>query len=467
MVPTNQDFLDRTDGWMDEGFISYKGWQLSAIDMPQYASDQNKFTMFYAVNPSTSVRQFYFASALLSDGYFFYAPTSTQWFAEYGTYVGDPTGQAYQLQGFPGVWARDYTSAKVIVNPTSNAVTVSTLGYVDANGKPASQITLGSNDGVILRSIAKSTQLSLTASTTNPIVGQSVTFTVTLKSGTTPLNKPVKLWCTVNGVRIDGGTFNTVNGVYTFSGPFSQKGQVIYHAEFAGDSTYKASSGTVTVNVGIVPTTFNLLAASQSVNPTATVRLTGMLRTGATGLSGQPVELWVKSGTGAWSKAATGKTGTGTNAGWVSWSVGATGHVARTNQYYFFFPGTGTDAAAKSNVVTIKFENTKTTPYQTTLFAYAPKQVVAHGTTNTMYAKLQSGATPLTGKYVYVWKWSGGKWVVVSRIITRTAAQSPGAGWALAAYKLNNAGTGLYQFTFFGPSPYDRSTSNAVQLIWT
>src|SRR5665647_2296440 len=114
MVSSNQDFLDRTDGWMDVRQISYKGWQLSAIDMPQYASDQDKFSMFYAVNPNTAVRHFYFASALLSDGYFFYAPTSTQWFAEYGTYTGDPTGQAYQLQGFPGVWARDYTAAKVV-----------------------------------------------------------------------------------------------------------------------------------------------------------------------------------------------------------------------------------------------------------------------------------------------------------------------------------------------------------------
>src|SRR5665647_2443426 len=154
MVSTNQDFLDKTDGWMDEGFISYKGWQLSAIDMPQYASDQDKFTMFYAVNSSASVRHFYFASALLSDGYFFYAPTSTQWFAEYGTYTGDPTGEAYQLQGFPGVWARDYTVAKVIVNPTSAAVTVNMPGYVDSSGKPASPITINPNDGAILKSSA-------------------------------------------------------------------------------------------------------------------------------------------------------------------------------------------------------------------------------------------------------------------------------------------------------------------------
>jgi hypothetical protein len=96
----------------------------------------------------------------------------------------------------------------------------------------------------------QSTQLTITASNTNPSVGQTITFTVNLKSGTTGLSKPVKLWCTLNGVRLDRGTFNTVNGVYKFTGPFSTKGQVIYHADFAGDGQYAASSGTVTVNVG-------------------------------------------------------------------------------------------------------------------------------------------------------------------------------------------------------------------------
>jgi hypothetical protein len=154
VVPSNQDFLNRTSGWMDEGYISYKGWQLSAIDMPKYASAQNKFTMFYAYAPSSgsNARHFYFTSALLSDGYFFYSPMWTQWFSEYGTYLGNPTGQAYQVSGFPGVWTRDYTAVKVIVNPTSAAVTLNVPGYVDSSGQPASPITIKPNDGVILRS---------------------------------------------------------------------------------------------------------------------------------------------------------------------------------------------------------------------------------------------------------------------------------------------------------------------------
>ncbi len=151
---SNQDFLNRTSGWMDEAYISHKGWQLSAIDMPTYASAQKKFTIFcaYAPNSGLNARHFYFTSALLSDGYFFYSPMWTQWFSEYGIYLGNPAGQAYQVSGFPGVWARDYTRAKVIVNPTSTAITLNVPGYVDPSGRPASPITVNSNDGVILKS---------------------------------------------------------------------------------------------------------------------------------------------------------------------------------------------------------------------------------------------------------------------------------------------------------------------------
>jgi hypothetical protein len=252
VVSTNQDFLDRTGGWMDEGFISYKTWQLSAIDMPQYASDLDKFTMFYAVNPSTAVRHFYFASALLSDGYFFYAPTSTQWFAEYGTYTGDATGQAYQLQGFPGVWVRDYTAAKVIVNPTSAAVIVSMPGYVDSSGNPASHLTINSNDGVILKPSIQSTTLTITATNATPTVGQPVTFTATLKSGTTPLSsKPVTIYHYLRNVRSNDTTKTTnANGQITFTQSFGSAAQRPYYATFAGDSSYQTStSSVITIDV--------------------------------------------------------------------------------------------------------------------------------------------------------------------------------------------------------------------------
>jgi hypothetical protein len=236
----------------------------------------------------------------------------------------------------------------------------------------------------------------------------------------------------------------------------------------SGDNSVSTSAPIVSATYK-TPTTFNLLASSQSVKANVNVLIKGILRSGSSADTGQPVELWMKSGTGTWYKAATGTTGTGTNAGWVGWYVWTTNPATHTVYYYLYYPGSSLMAAAQSNIVAIKYENIKTTPYYTTLFAYSAKQVVPHGTKATMYTKLLNGQTPLTSQYVFVWKWSGGKFVIVSRIITRTGTE---AGWALADYTLKSVGTGMYKFTYFGTSPsgmtsYARSESNAVQMIWT
>ena len=132
--------------------------------------------------------------------------------------------------------------------------------------------------------IGTTTTTTITASDTTPVVNQQVTFTVTLKAGTTLLSKPVHLWCTFNGVRYERGTVNTVNGVYTFAGPFSAKGQVIYHADFAGDGTYATSSGTVTVNVR-APTATTITASKTTPTINEPVTFTVTLKSGTTGLS--------------------------------------------------------------------------------------------------------------------------------------------------------------------------------------
>jgi len=154
MDSSMQDYLNRNDGWMDEGFVSYKGWMKSAIEMPQFASAQKKFSIFYANNPDASTRHFYYMSALLSDGYFFYAPTSTQWFNEYGCVIGKPKGQAYQLGNYPGIWTRDYTQAKIFVNPTPDNITIRSTSFADnyraLDGKPISSLTINKFDGIIV-----------------------------------------------------------------------------------------------------------------------------------------------------------------------------------------------------------------------------------------------------------------------------------------------------------------------------
>jgi hypothetical protein len=97
------------------------------------------------------------------------------------------------------------------------------------------------------------TQPSLSASTATPAVGQSVTFTATLRSGSTPLSsKPVNIYHYVNGVRYDDLTNKSsdANGQVTATASFGYAGRRTYYATFAGDSSDKASASSVlTVNV--------------------------------------------------------------------------------------------------------------------------------------------------------------------------------------------------------------------------
>ncbi len=141
---------------------------------------------------------------------------------------------------------------------------------------------------------ATTTTTTISASPMNPPVGQTVTFTVNLNSGSALLNKPVKIWHTLNGVRYEDGTHTTTNGVYSFTQAFSPSGQRVYHAEFAGDSSYGASSNAVTVNVGTTPTTTTTTTISASpTNPPVgqTVTFTVNLKSGSAGLS-KSVTIW-------------------------------------------------------------------------------------------------------------------------------------------------------------------------------
>ncbi|MGZ4916798.1 MAG: putative glycoside hydrolase [Halobacteriota archaeon] len=253
---SNQDFLSRTEGWMDEGFISYRGWQLSAIDMPQYAASKNKFVMFYAANADANARHFYFTSALLSDGYFFYSSDNTCWFSDYRTFLGDPSGQAYQVLGLNGVWARDYTGAKVIVNPTSSNITVNVSGYRDLNGKALTSVTIGPNDGVIVKKRIP-TQLSLSARKATPSANQATTFSGILQTSVSPstrlASQPIYLlWSTdkTNWSRTVSSTATTnADGVYAFSGSLPV-GTYYFRAYYDGNAQYKeAFSSVVTVVV--------------------------------------------------------------------------------------------------------------------------------------------------------------------------------------------------------------------------
>ena len=108
-------YVDALDGWMDEGFPFYKGWD-NSIGFALDASSKGKLTLFYAQG-SASDRYFCYCSALLTDGYFFYAPTGTKWFDDYGTQLGTALNKAEKQAD--GTWQRDYQYGTVVVNPSS------------------------------------------------------------------------------------------------------------------------------------------------------------------------------------------------------------------------------------------------------------------------------------------------------------------------------------------------------------
>jgi len=113
-------------------------------------------------------------------------------------------------------------------------------------------VYVGSDDGKLYAIGNRTTTLTLAASTTTPAVNQRVTFTITLKSGTTPLSsKPVTIYHYLNGVRYtDTNKTTNINGQITFIQSFGSAGQRTYYATFAGDSSYKAStSAVVTIRV--------------------------------------------------------------------------------------------------------------------------------------------------------------------------------------------------------------------------
>jgi hypothetical protein len=108
-------YVEALDGYMDEGFPFYKGWD-NSIGYALDASANGKLALFYAQG-SVSERYFVYCSALLTDGYFFYAPTGTTWFSDYGIHVGTALSKAEKMSD--GTWQRDYQYGTVVVDPST------------------------------------------------------------------------------------------------------------------------------------------------------------------------------------------------------------------------------------------------------------------------------------------------------------------------------------------------------------
>ena len=162
-------YVDALDGWMDEGFPFYKGWD-NSIGFALDASNKGKLTLFYAQG-GTADRYFCYCSALLTDGYFFYAPTGTQWFNDYGIQLGTALGKA--VKNADGTWQREYQYGTVVVNPSSKTARI--------------DMHSGQNVKPIATPIVKPTATPTAKAAVKPIV--KATATPTAKAAVKPVVK--------------------------------------------------------------------------------------------------------------------------------------------------------------------------------------------------------------------------------------------------------------------------------------
>ncbi len=234
--------------------------------------------------------------------------------------------------------------------------------------------------GVITVSVAStpltpSSGLSLSASTTAPTVKQSVTFTATLKSGSTDLSsKSVTIYHYLNGVRYnDAAKATNANGQITLTTSFGSAGKRTYYATFAGDSSYQAStSSVVTVNVKADPEpqpSVTLTASTTAPTVKQSVTFTATLKSGSTDLSSKSVTIYHYLNGVRYNDAAKATNANGQIT--LTTSFGSAGK--RT--YYATFAGDSSYQASTSSVVTVnvKAQNTVDPPTSTQTIYYVPQ----------------------------------------------------------------------------------------------
>ena len=170
--------------------------------------------------------------------------------------AGTPiAGATITLQkNMSGAWTNvttNVTDANGTYQFSNNESVANTYYYRTAYNGNATYGNATSN--VVTVNVTKmATTLSLTASNTTPAVNQQVTFTATLKNGTTPLSgKNVTIYHTLYGIRYNDTTKVTnATGQITLTTSWTPAGTRSYYATFAGDSSYLTStSKVVTITV--------------------------------------------------------------------------------------------------------------------------------------------------------------------------------------------------------------------------
>jgi|GEM_PF-196595 len=283
----------------------------------------------------------------------------------------------------------------------------------------------------------QSTQLTLTASNTSPAVNQSVTFTATLKSGTTPISEPVTIYHYLNGVRYND---ITAYSTLTFATKSTSPGARTYYATFAGDSAYAAStSSVVTINVAgnaKAQTSSTLSASNTSPAVSQSDTFTATLKDATTPIS-EPVTIYhYLSGV-----RYNDTTGYSTLTFATKW----TSPGART--YYASFAGDNAYQTSTSSAVTI---NVKAL---TALTLSASNTSPAVSQSDTFTATLKDATTPISEPVTIYHYLSGVRYNDTTGYSTLTFAT-----------KWTSPGARTYYASFAGDSAYAASTSSAVTI---
>jgi len=287
-------------------------------------------------------------------------------------------------------------NSAVATNATNSTLNGNaTTGSATPSASPsANATTLASSTQKATTVGAGTTETTLSVNNSTPAVGQSVTFTATLISGTTPISGSVTIYHYLNGVRYNDTTNYTT---FTFAQSWTSPGTRSYYATFAGSSSYLTStSRVVTVNVGATQNSTQITASvnTPTVTTTEPFNITGNLtNSSGAGIPYQTIHL------DRWNGAAYVSTGvTNTTDVNGSFTLTYSESAVGTYKYEASFAGFASYSASNSASITVTVGNRAGS--QISLSDSVPSGKVASGQSFTLFGTLTNstgGGIPNAG----------------------------------------------------------------------